>query len=127
MLSFLERVGFHQPSLDLLTNFFARRRLSRDQDVCVAQSPALASELNRRVTNAGASSLNWARVRKDVLNIEPRIVCLSILHRAQTGISSLGNDGRCDEEVGQRLGLRQWSDQDGEAGAEQADIRTPDF
>ena len=36
MLNFLEWIRFHQPSRDLLTNFFHGRHMSRDLDWCVA-------------------------------------------------------------------------------------------
>ena len=78
MLNFLEWIRFHQPSRDLLTNFFHGRHMSRDLDRCVAQSIALENERNRTftfltVTNAGASDLNWARVRKDFPNIHDKL------------------------------------------------------
>ena len=52
--------------------------MSRDLDRCVAQSIALENERNRTftfltVTNAGASDLNWARVRKDFPNIDDKL------------------------------------------------------
>ena len=70
MLDFLTWITNHQPSRNLLENFFTGRRMPRDLPRAVRQAMDLEQHTRRTfsfltVTNRGAAALNAARVRAE--------------------------------------------------------------